>query len=77
MFGLSVMTWLETRLMVEVRGFDNDYVTYVSMELEYPTISSLNIENSFGERMISTIPANAPDGVGIWNQICLQEMSII
>ena len=49
-------------------GFDNDYVTYVSMELEYPTISSLNIENSFGERMISTIPTNAPDGVGIWNQ---------
>ena len=49
-------------------GFDNDYVTYVSMELEYPTISSLNIENSFGERMIATIPTNAPDGVGIWNQ---------
>ena len=44
-------------------GFDNDYVTYVSMELEYPTISSLNIENSFGERMIATIPTNAPDGV--------------
>ena len=49
-------------------GFENDYVTYVSMELEYPTIKSLNIENSFGEQMISSIPTNAPDGVGIWNQ---------
>ena len=27
-------------------GFDNDYVTYVSMDLEYPTIKSLNIEDS-------------------------------
>jgi hypothetical protein len=49
-------------------GFDNDYVTYVSMDLEYPTIKSLNIENSFGERMLQSIPSNAPDGVGIWNQ---------
>ena len=49
-------------------GFDNDYVTYVSMDLEYPTIKSLNIENSFGERMLSSIPVNAPDGVGVWNQ---------
>ena len=49
-------------------GFDNDYVTYVSMDLEYPTIKSLNIEDSYGVRMLSDIPANAPDGVGIWNQ---------
>ncbi|MEC7255168.1 MAG: hypothetical protein VXV76_01005 [Candidatus Thermoplasmatota archaeon] len=49
-------------------GFDNDYVTYVSMDLEYPTINSLNIENSNGVKMLSSIPTNAPDGVGIWNQ---------
>ena len=49
-------------------GFDNDYVTYVSMDLEYPTIKSLNIEDSYGVRMLSDIPANAPDGVGVWNQ---------
>ena len=49
-------------------GVNNDYVTYVSMVGESPTIKSLNIENSFGERMLSSIPANAPDGVGVWNQ---------
>ncbi len=49
-------------------GFDNDYVTYVSMDLEYPTIKSLNIEDSYGVRMLSNIPTNAPNGVGIWNQ---------
>ena len=49
-------------------GFDNDYLTYVGMDLEYPTIKSLNIEDSNGVRMLSNIPANAPDGVGIWNQ---------
>ena len=37
-------------------GFEYDYVTYVSMDLEYPTIKSLNIENSFGERMLQSIP---------------------
>ena len=46
------------------------------MELEYPTISSLNIENSFGERMIATIPTNAPDGVEFGTKLCLQEMNI-
>ena len=49
-------------------GFDNDHVTYVSMDLEYPTIKSLNIENADGVRMLSSIPSNAPDGVGVWNQ---------
>lgn len=49
-------------------GFDNDYVTYVGMDLEYPTIRSLNIEDSNGVRMLSNIPSNAPNGVGIWNQ---------
>ena len=60
-------------------GFDNDYVTYVSMDLEYPTIKSLNIEDSYGERMLQSIPANAPDGVGIWNQTMFagNEYSII
>ena len=38
------------------------------MDLEYPTIKSLNIEDSTGVRMLSDIPSNAPDGVGIWNQ---------
>ena len=49
-------------------GFDNDYITYVSMDLEYPRIKSLNIEDSYGVRMINDIPANAPQGVGVWNQ---------
>ena len=38
------------------------------MDLEYPTIKSLNIEDSNGVKMLSSIPTNAPDGVGIWNQ---------
>ena len=28
---------------------------------EYPTIKSLNIEDSYGVRMLSDIPTNAPD----------------
>ena len=42
-------------------GFDNDYVTYVGMDIEYPTINSLNIEDSNGLRMLSNIPANPPE----------------
>ena len=49
-------------------GFDNDYVTYVSMDRAQPSITSLNIENSFGERLISPPETNVPDGVGVWNQ---------
>ncbi|MDA8546048.1 hypothetical protein N9K60_04605 [Candidatus Poseidoniales archaeon] len=49
-------------------GFDNDYVTYVSMDLEYPTINSLKIEDSFGIGMVENIPSNPPEGVGVWNQ---------
>ena len=62
------MTWQETQLTEEALDFDNDYVTYVSMDLEYPTIKSLNIEDSYGVKMLSDIPTNAPDGVGVWNQ---------
>ena len=49
-------------------GFDKDYVTYVGMDIAYPTIKSLNIEDSNGVRMLSNIPSNPPEGVGIWNQ---------
>ena len=49
-------------------GFDNDYVTYVSMDPVQPSITSLHIENSVGERLISPPETNVPDGVGIWNQ---------
>ena len=49
-------------------GLDNDYITYVSMGLEYPTISSLRIVDSNGVEMINDISSNPPEGVGIWNQ---------
>ena len=49
-------------------GFDNDYVTYVSMDRAQPSINSLQIENSFGERLITPPETNVPDGVGVWNQ---------
>ena len=60
-------------------GFDNDYVTYVSMDLEYPTINSLKIEDSFGIGMVENIPSNPPEGVGVWNQTMFagNEYSII
>ena len=40
----------------------------VGMDIAYPTIKSLNIEDSNGVRMLSNIPSNPPEGVGIWNQ---------
>ena len=49
-------------------GFDSDFATYVSMDLEYPGIKSLKIEDSFGVSMIEDIPSNPPAGVGKWNQ---------
>jgi len=49
-------------------GLDNDYITYVSMGLEYPTISSLRIVDSYGVEMANDISSNPPEGVGIWNQ---------
>ena len=49
-------------------GLSNDYVTYVSMDRVQPSITSLHIENTVGERLISPPETNVPDGVGIWNQ---------
>ncbi len=49
-------------------GFDNDYVTYVSMSFDQPSVNSLHIDNSMGERLFSPPPSNAPVGVGVWNQ---------
>ena len=49
-------------------GLDNDLITYVSMQLQYPSINSLIIEDSRGNPLIGTIPSNPPQGVGKWNQ---------
>ncbi|HII58234.1 MAG TPA: hypothetical protein HA328_04735 [Candidatus Poseidoniaceae archaeon] len=49
-------------------GLDNDLITYVSMQLQYPSINSLTIEDSKGNPLIGTIPSNPPQGVGKWNQ---------
>ena len=49
-------------------GLDNDLITYVSMQLQYPSINSLTIEDSRGNPLIGTIPSNPPQGVGKWNQ---------
>ncbi len=49
-------------------GLDNDYVTYINMELDYPSIKNMFIEDSYGERFLSNIPINPPQGVGSWNQ---------
>ena len=49
-------------------GLSNDYVTYVSMDRVQPSITSLYIENTVGERLITPPETNVPDGVGIWNQ---------
>ena len=49
-------------------GLDNDLITYVSMQLQYPSINSLTIEDSRDNPLIGTIPSNPPQGVGKWNQ---------
>ena len=54
-------------------GLSNDYVTYVSMDRVQPSITSLHIENTVGERLISPPETNVPDGVGIWNQTMFVE----
>ena len=49
-------------------GLDNDIITYISMELDYPSIKNLFIDDSNGERFINNLPVNPPQGVGTWNQ---------
>ena len=38
------------------------------MDLDYPSIKNLFIEDSEGERFINNLPVNPPQGVGTWNQ---------
>ena len=49
-------------------GLDNDIITYINMDLDYPSIKNLFIEDSNGERFINNLPVNPPQGVGTWNQ---------
>ena len=49
-------------------GLDNDIITYINMDLDYPSIKNLFIEDSSGERFINNLPVNPPQGVGTWNQ---------
>lgn len=49
-------------------GLENDIITYINMELDYPSIKNLFIEDSEGERFINNLPVNPPQGVGTWNQ---------
>lgn len=49
-------------------GLDNDIITYINMDLDYPSIKNLYIEDSSGERFINNLPVNPPQGVGTWNQ---------
>ena len=49
-------------------GLDNDIITYVNMDLDYPSIKNLFIEDSTGERFINNLPINPPQGIGSWNQ---------
>ena len=49
-------------------GLDNDIITYINMDLDYPSIKNLFIEDSAGERFINNLPVNPPQGVGSWNQ---------
>ena len=49
-------------------GLDNDIITYINMDLDYPSIKNLFIEDSEGERFINNLPVNPPQGVGTWNQ---------
>mgnify|MGYP004227407285 FL=1 len=49
-------------------GLDNDIITYINMDLDYPSIKNLFIEDSSGERFISNLPVNPPEGIGSWNQ---------
>ena len=49
-------------------GLDNDIITYINMNLDYPSIKNLFIEDSAEERFIANLPVNPPQGVGSWNQ---------
>ena len=49
-------------------GLDNDIITYINMDLDYPSIKNLFIEDSSRERFISNLPVNPPQGIGSWNQ---------